>query len=418
MPMMRLFISTFLLLALLLPGALKAAPYSIAAVVNDEVITRYDLDERVQFILMTTRLPDNEQVRQRIRPQVLRTMIDERLQHGEGRKLGIRVSDREVANAIKSIETRNQKPEGSLRQFLKDNGVPESVLTDQLTAQLMWTKIMLQRIRPKIRISDDEVQQAYEVVSREKTSTEYDISEILLPVESPENEEQVKQLAENLSAEIRSGKDFGTIAAEFSLSLPGGDVRKWVKAELLEEEVGAALAGLSPEEVSAPVRSKSGYHIVQLHSKREVAIETADEDVVTLKQIIFALPETASAEETEQRKTLARQVTEGLSSCPELVEAAGRQDYTSETDLGSTPLAKLMEPVRTMVATLRPGEKTAPFRTPLGMHVLMVCDRKARTPTEEEQAKLRDQLQSRRLELEARKYMRNLRRNALIDIRA
>lgn len=416
---LRHILPCLLLLLTFLPFTpAHAATHGIAAVVNEDAITQYDLDQRLEFILLTTRLPETQEVRERIRPQVLRTLIDERLQVSEGKRLGMRISDKELANAIRTIEARNNKPEGSLKQFLVDNGITESVLTDQVTAQLFWTKIMLQRIRPKIRISDDEIQQAFEIVSREKTSTEYDISEILLPVENPENEEQVKKVAENLAAELNGGKDFTTIASEFSVNVPGGDVRKWVKAELVEEEVRGALSDMVPGIISTPIRSKIGYHIIQLHDKREVAVEAADEDVVTLKQVIFALPETASAEEAEKQKATARRVTEGLSSCPELVEAANKQDYTSETNLGSTPLAKLAEPVREMVATLKPGQVTQPFRTPLGIHVLMVCDRQARTPTEDEKMKLTEQLHGRRMELEARKYMRNLRRNALIDIRS
>ena len=129
----------------------------IAAVVNDELITAYDLEARMKLVIVSTRLPNTFETRRRISGQVLRTLIDERLKMQEAKRRNISVSNREVLRAKANIEKQNQLPKNGLDQMLQQNHVPLEAMEEQLRSAIAWSKLLSRRLRPRITIGEEEI---------------------------------------------------------------------------------------------------------------------------------------------------------------------------------------------------------------------------------------------------------------------
>jgi len=111
-------------------GAAAAQETRIAAVVNEDMISLGDLEARIRLVLLSSQLPDSEQVRQRVAPQVLRTLIDEKLEMQEAKKFNVTVSEDDTNKAFDRLEQQNNMPKGNLEKVLSQHGIPRSTLTD------------------------------------------------------------------------------------------------------------------------------------------------------------------------------------------------------------------------------------------------------------------------------------------------
>ena len=150
-------------------------------------------------------------------------------------------------------------------------------LTEQIRSQIAWSKVIQKKVRPQIDITDGQVDAALQKIKSTEGQTEYLVAEIFLPVDSPQQDQSVKQLADRLARELASGKaPFPAVAAQFSQSASasrGGDMG-WVQGDQLPEAIAQALAGMKQGEIRGPVRSLTGYHLLLLRNKRTVTAET------------------------------------------------------------------------------------------------------------------------------------------------
>src|SRR5579862_5794784 len=138
-------------------GAAQAQETRIVAVVNNDIITAGDVDGRMNLIMRSSGIPDTPENRQQLGPRVIRTLIDERLEVQEATKYKVTVSKDEVDRALANIESRNNMQKGGLDEYLKNAGIPRQSLVDQLTASLLWTKVVQGRYASDVSVSDAEV---------------------------------------------------------------------------------------------------------------------------------------------------------------------------------------------------------------------------------------------------------------------
>ncbi|MBM3629257.1 MAG: peptidylprolyl isomerase, partial [Alphaproteobacteria bacterium] len=129
----------------------------IVAVVNDEIISAHDVETRSVLTMVTAGIGNNPDIRKRIAPQVLRALIDERIQLQEARRSGVTVTDKDVADAIDRIERNNRMRSGDLEKALAQAGVSIPALQAQIRALISWQKLVSRKLRPQVQISEDEV---------------------------------------------------------------------------------------------------------------------------------------------------------------------------------------------------------------------------------------------------------------------
>ncbi len=262
----------------------SAATQQIVAVVNEDAISGSDFSKRMRLIMASSGLPNTEEIRQRLVQQVLNGLINEALMMQEANKLGIKISKEEIEAGFAQIAQQNNLKPDQFLQMLRKGGIDPSTMYAQVRAQVAWSKVIQRKLRPRIIISDRDIDDTLERIKSKIGTTEYLVAEIFLPLENPKEEGSVRKLANQLVREIRSGKaSFFKLAQQFSQSagsMNGGD-KGWVNESQLSEELLSELTKMEKNKVSSPIKTIDGYHILFLRDKR-----TLTEDTVPSRQQI------------------------------------------------------------------------------------------------------------------------------------
>ena len=172
----------------------------------------YDLIQRIRLLILTSSIADSLETRRRIAPQVLRTMIDEKLRLQEAERLNIKISSNLIDNKIVFLEERNKMPAGALTQVLDQAGIALNSLQNKIRAEIAWRRIVQRRLIREINISDEQVEEELERLKSIQHLPQYQVSEIYLSVDNPDQEPQVVELAKRLVDQLGAGAKFSLLA--------------------------------------------------------------------------------------------------------------------------------------------------------------------------------------------------------------
>jgi len=403
------------------PDARAQGVMSIAALVNDEAISVFDLQTRIELTILSSGLPRNREIRQRLASQVLRELIKERLQLQEAKRLGIKVKDSSVNNALKDIAKNNPAAQGDILGFLKAQGIDGQTMFDQTKAQIAWYSIINREARRKIKISKEEIDTELAHVEANKKKPQRLISEIFFAVDDSANEREIRSLADRLTQQLKSGVDFSRLASQFSQSptaAAGGDLG-WLSNGQLDPKIETALSRMKAGEISAPIRTLTGYYIVHLRGQRSAGSEEADRVKLKLHQVMLDVPKQATREIRDSIMAKGRSIAGKATSCSDMDAIGKKVGSPLSGSLGTVAAGKLPPALRGMVEKLPINQASTPVMTPNGVMVLMVCSREAGTKVSDaaKRARIKRKLEGGRRELIARQLMRDLQRSAIIDIR-
>jgi peptidyl-prolyl cis-trans isomerase SurA len=393
----------------------------IAAVVNDEVISVADLRSRLRMVMLSSNLTDSPETRQRVAAQVLRTIVDEKLQMQEAKRQNVTASDEEINKALAQIEKQNNMQLGQLNQALKAHGIDRGTLVDQLTASIVWSKLVRRLLAQTNVVSDDEIDYALKRAKESLNEPQSRVAEIFLAVDNAQQEDEVRRLAERLTEQMRQGARFSAVAQQFSQSATaavGGDIG-WVRPEQLSPELGNVIARMRPGELSAPIRTGAGYYLLLVVDRRAGASASQEETVLHLVQVVFPLPPEATEAMRRAAITEAQNTKSNAKNCEELLKIGkvkGSSQLSSEGRLRPDQIAPAM---RSIVLGLGVGQASQPILQKNGVGVIMVCEKTAanNNPTVPSREDVAETLTRQRLDTLARRYMRDLRRTAFVDVR-
>jgi peptidyl-prolyl cis-trans isomerase SurA len=402
------------------PSSDQNAEIRIAAVVNDEVISVADLQSRLRMVMLSSNFPDSEETRRRIAGQVLRTIVDEKLQMQEAKKQNVTATDEEIKKAISQIAKQNNMQPDQLDAVLKAHGIERESLVEQLTASIVWAKLVRRLVSQTNMVSDEEIDDASRRLKETANEPQSRVAEIFLAVDNPQQDDEMRRLAERLIEQMKSGARFSAVAQQFSQSptaAVGGDLG-WLRPEQLSPDLAKAVAQMRPGELSPPIRSGAGYYLLLVLDRRTGRSDPgADEAVLHLVQIVFPLP--AQASEAMRRAALGEAVSAKSSAknCEEMLKIGkekGSQQLSSE---GHLRLSQIAPAIRNIVAQTEVGQASQPIVQKNGVGVIMVCEKEVPNTTLPTRDEIADQLARQRAENLARRYMRDLRRTAFVDVR-
>ncbi len=392
----------------------------IAAVVNDDVVSLGDLAARLLLAIRTSGLEDTAQTRQRFAPRMLRRLIDEKLELQEAKRLNIAVTQEEINDAIGRIEAQSNMKKGDLERFLEKNGIPRSTLTDQITADLAWNKLIQKRLTEQITISDDEVSEALAKVKEEANTARSRVAEIFLAVDNPSQEEEVRRFADGLVEKIRTGNaTFPALARQFSQSptaAAGGDLG-WVTPAQLPPALSSAIQKMKQGEMSYPIRSGGGYYMLLLIGQTTGGSPDVGETTLSLSEVVFPLAASATQEERQRATAEAKEISTTAKSCGEIAQIVRERSPRVRGDTGQIKAKELPPELRKTVLDLKIAEASPPVTVPGGIGVIMVCQRQDpadKIPSRDEMTNI---LARQRLDALARRYLRDLQRTAFVDER-
>jgi len=401
------------------PQAGQPPETRIAAVVN-EVISVADIRSRLRMVMLSSNLTDSPETRQRIANQVLRTIVDEKLQMQEAKRQNITATEEEINKAVAQIEKQNNMQPGQLDQALKQRGIERSALVDQLTASIVWAKLVRRLLSQTNVVSDEEIDYALKRAQETVNEPQSRVAEIFLAVDNPQQEEEVRRLAERLSDQMRQGARFSAIAQQFSQSATaavGGDIG-WVRPEQLNSELGKMVAQMRPGELSPPLRTGAGYYLLLVLDRRSGRSAGAEDTLLHLVQIVFPLPPQAPEAMRRAAITEAQNAKLTAKNCEELLKIGKEKGSAQLSSEGRLRVDQIAPGMRNIVLGLEAGRSSQPIVQKNGVGVIMVCEKvapsAATVPTREEIA---ETLMRQRLDTLARRYMRDLRRTAFVDVR-
>ncbi len=391
----------------------------IAAVVNDEVVSVDDLVSRISLLLATSGLPDTEANRQRVAGHVLRQLIEETLKTQEARRAGITVEEAEIDRALMGISNQIGVPPQQLAPALASRGVRLQTLINQVETEIAWLKAVSLRMQDEIRVTPEDVDARIDRLAAEAGKPEYRVAEIVLKITDPARADQVEALANRLMEQLRTGVPFPNLARSFSESgsaAVGGDLG-WIRPDQLSAELRPVIPTLEPGEAFGPVRTGQGYAIVLLIDSRVVAPIDQTSVTVTLQQLVLSLPADAGPEDVQSRLEEAANLADDADDCAELAEIGRERGSPLSGDLGTVELEQLDAPLQQAVRPLRPGERTLPFRTENDVVVLMVCERTDGDIDPQLRERVRAALIDERMAVASRRLLRDLQRDAFVDVR-
>ena len=409
-----------IILITLSPSLALAQGLRVVARVNDDAITDFDLQQRVLFAIRTTGLQDTPDLRQRMSAQILRQMIDERLQIQDAKKLGLKATDSEMQQRFNDIERAAGMSRGQFRQYLQSVGVPFDIAVQQIEAQIAWTKIMRRKVRPQVDVSEAEIDDALNRMRANIGKTESRVAEIFVPVDRAELADDAKRSADRIMDQLRRGAPFGAVAQQFSqgaTASAGGEIG-WILPGTLDPALDRAIERLQVRAYSEPIRSTAGWHILYVIDRRAFAATRPDDMRLNLTQMTLPLPVNATPEEVSKATTEAQKAMTGVRSCTDLHARARELKGATSGDLNGVRVGDL-QANRQMyedLPKLSVGGTAGPFRVAEGLQVVALCGKSGGEGLPTRDA-ISQQLLLQKLESAGRRYMRDLRRLATVDVK-
>jgi len=390
------------------------------AVVNGFVITGSDIDQRLALMLDANKnLQVSPEEMQRLRLQVLRNLIDETLQIQEAKSLEIGVEKDEINQSYERVATGNFGQGGSaLDAYLKKIGSSSQSLKRQIEGELAWQRVLQRNVEPFINVSEEEVNELVKRLNDSKGTEEYRIGEIYLAA-TPENEQAVFANGQKIMEQLQQGGSFVAYARQFSQASTapvGGDLG-WVRLGMLPTELSTAARQMQPGNLVGPIKVPGGFSILYLIDKRQVLTADPRDAVLSLKQISIKFAAGTTQEQFDARVNqfnagLAQ--LQGCSNVDAIAAQVGAEPVVSNDQLSARSLP---DQLAQNLLKLSTGQYYGPFGTlEDGVRVLVLCGRDdPQTDTEPNREQLAQQIEDDRIQKRAQRYLRDLRRDAIID---
>lgn len=404
---------------------------SVAAIVNDTPISSLDVRQRMALFLATSGLHPNAKQKKEMREQILKQLETERIQLLEARKHDITVSKREVDQAIDNIVRENHLTKKKLSQMLAQAGVYMETLRHQILVQIAWSKTVQARYAGDIHVTEAQVNAEMKRLAANADKPRFRVSEIFMPVDTPEQTDKVKKNMDELESQLRMGAPFAAVARQFSqnpTAAKGGDLG-WVSPGQLQPALDKYLQTMQTGQVSPPIRAAGGFYILALRAREEpegtkLPVQDTKPEyppgVLPLDRILLPTGPNPPKKLVKQAMRAANIIRSNIHDCKMLPELVKHMRGAVFMKLGTMHLNQLSQQMQNALAKTGPGETTEPFQSEAGIELIVRCDKappKITTFKMPTKNAVEQKLFEEHMAVLARRYMRDLRRNADIETR-
>jgi peptidyl-prolyl cis-trans isomerase SurA len=403
----------------------------VAATVNDEIISEYEVRQRMALFIATSGLQPNAEDLKRIRSQVMDKMEDEKLQLQEAVKKHVTVSPVEVDKAINGLLSQNHLTIDQLRTVLTNAGASELALREQMTAQLAWQKTVQEEYSDRVNVTPAQVDAEVQRYADGANKPHFLVAEIFLPVSSPDQDAKVLKDANSIESQLQAGAPFEAVAHQFSqnpAAAQGGSIG-WVHEGQLAKELDEALKQMKVGEVTSPIRSAGGYYILALQARQEpagtkivdVQAAAANPDgSLPLARLLLPLGASPTKEVVESGMQAANQIRAAFSGCDKLKAISEKMKGSVFMDLGNMKPTDLSPEIQKALMQTQAGQTTPPLLSEAGVELIARCDKHVEAqhayvlPTREQ---VEEELFDQQISALAQRYMRDLKREADVEVR-
>ncbi|MEK7343947.1 MAG: peptidylprolyl isomerase [Pseudomonadota bacterium] len=387
------------------------------AIVNGRIITGTDVDQRLALIITANGGKVSDEEKERLRVQVLRNLIDETLQIQEAAANDIKIDPAEVNQSYERVAGNFRRSPAQFDAYLRTQGSSAASIKRQIEGELAWSRLLRRNIQPFINVSEEEVKSVVDRLNAAKGSDEYRIGEIYLSA-TPENQDQIIANARNIIEQIQKGGSFQAYARQFSeasTAAVGGDLG-WVRPAQLPPELAQAATEMQVGQIAGPIPVAGGVSLLYVMDKRKVLTADPRDSLLSLKQLSVLFPQGTTREQASAKAATFAAAIKEIKGCGQANEI-GQKIGADVVDNDNVKVRDLPPQLQDILLNLQVGETTPPFGSITeGVRVLVVCGRddpqSANAPNAEQ---IQAQLEEERVNKRARIYLRDLRRDAVIE---
>jgi peptidyl-prolyl cis-trans isomerase SurA len=396
-----------------MPAVIKAT-----AIVNGDVITGTDVDQRLALLAMANgnEIPADQV--DALRQQVLRNLIDETLEIQAAKADKIEVKKSDIDKAVERVAAGVKQTPEQLAAYVEAHGSSIESLRRQIEGELAWRRLQQDKIESGVSVGDDEVKAVLDRLTASKGTEEYRVGEIFLSA-TPYTEQQTLQNANKILDQLKNGASFAGYARQYSeasTAAVGGDLG-WVRPEQLPEPIAAVLKQMGPGTISNPIQVQGGVSIIAVQDTRKILTRDPRDAVLSLKQVSITFPKGMTREQAEPILERFADATKNIGGCGGAEKVAA--DFHGEVvQSDNVKMRDLPPALQQMMLPMQVGQATQPFGSLTeGVRTLVMCGRDEVDPTAPSYDDVYNQLNDERVNMRSRRYLADLRRDAVIEFR-
>ena len=383
----------------------------VMATVNDQVISQSDVRNRMRWMLLRFETPpEDENILLELQSQALESLVDERVQLGEFRKLvkDQDISGPEIDESVADVARQYRMNPEQFAQALGEAGIPMQHIRDMEQAKIAWTALIRGRYFKTVRVSEGRIDDMLDRIKSSLDKPQYRIAEIFLYAPDQASRELAKTRAATLIENVKQGADFQTLAQQFSAApsaSAGGDLNWLSPGDMRPEIADAVLKAGEPPLVLAPIESDSGVYVIALTGKREPSDPS--------KAIILDMEQLITRGEGAVAKLDA--VKASAKSCADLSKSLEGVEGVTRTPMKDVGLMQVAPQFRTPLEGLGANQASPIVDLPDGGKMIFyVCSTRSGDADLPARDEIKDRLFNQELALVAERYLRDLKRESTV----
>jgi peptidyl-prolyl cis-trans isomerase SurA len=396
-----------------IPSIVKAT-----AIINGDVITQTDVDQRLAWLAIANgnEIPQDEV--DRLRQQVLRNLIDETLEIQAAKTEKIEIKQSDIDKTVARVAASAKQTPEQMAAYLQAKGSSIRTMRRQIEGEIAWQRLQRAKIESGISVGDDEVKAVLDRMNASKGTEEYHVGEIFLS-STPATESQTLDNANKILDALKNGASFAGYARQYSeasTAAVGGDLG-WVRPEQLPASLATTLREMTPGTVSNPIEVPGGVSIIAVQDTRKIMTADPRDAVLSLKQVSISFPKGMA-------KTAAEPVVSQFAAAARAIGGCGgaekiAADFHGEVVTSDQVKMRDLPPaLQQMMMPMQVGQATQPFGSlEEGVRVLVICGRDEASANEPSFDDVYNSINEERVNTRARRYLRDLRRDAVIEYR-
>ena len=386
-------------------------------IINGEIITGTDVDHRLGLIKIANggKIPEEEM--ERLRVQIFRNLIDEILQIQEAKANKIEITKDDIDQSFARVSQNLKRNPQQMVQYLAANGSSSRTMRQQIHAEIAWSRLLRRKV--EVNVSDAEVNAIMKRLEDAKGTTEYSVGEIYLS-STTETATQVVDNLKKIVEQLKQGGSFQAYARQFSEASTAsqGGMLGFVRAAQLPDALAQAVQEISVGQIAGPIEIPGGYSVLFLVDKKQILVADPRDSLLSLRQMGLVFPASMSAADAQAKATAFGQATRNMGGCGKVDETAAAVG-AEVVDNDQVKVRDLPLPLQELLLNLQIGEATPPFGSKEeGVRVLVLCGRddpqSAGGPSFDQ---IMAQVEEDRVNKRAQRYLRDLRRDAVVEYR-
>lgn len=394
--------------------------HKATAIVNGTIITDTDVEQRLALTLFANGGKVEGEERVRLKQQILRNIVDETLQIQEAKANEIEIEPAEINQTYARVAGNFKHTAATFGDYLRTIGSSDASIRRQIEGELAWRRLLARQIEPFVNVGEEEVQGVIARLNASKGQQEYHVSEIFLSA-TPETQAQVLQNANRIIEQIKGGGSFVAYARQYSESTTaavGGDL-DWMRAEQMPDELAQVMRTMPTGSLSQPIANSGGYSILAMIDTRQVLTTDPRDAMLALKQIAITFPKGATEATAAPRVAAFGAAIKTITGCGTADAVAATITGAEVVENDQVRVRDLPGPLQDVMLKLQIGQVSPAFGSiDEGVRTLVLCGRdEPRAAAGPDSAQIQARMEEERVNKRALRYMRDLRRDAVVDYR-